>query len=385
MFSLVPVRGDLLIDRKDELNQILSELTKPRSRIGFSLTGIRRVGKTSILYEVKKTLEQKGLVVIYVSVWKTLPDTLDSFISYLFDETMQAFAKKLPLAMKMSELAKMGKETLGNFLKHLKMSVDMGDDIAFTVSYVNGQERDITKATLHSFSLIDKLAQKTKTKAVLIIDEFPSITDLKIGKKMVGSSIIKTIRTINEQYQNTALMISGSFMHTMQAAVLSPKAPLYKQLVNMEIKPLTKEGVSDFIKKYLKKHCDEKTLIAILDATNAIPYNLQILGREIDYLQMRNLEPHAIQKAVQSIIKREGDMHFKEYLATMQSTEIKIVKTMAVFGMSNPREIADETNMQLNVVTALLSGLLDKGIIRRLERGQYAFMDSMFQAWLRQA
>lgn len=71
-FFLTPVSGRMLIDREDELEQITSELAKPASRIGFSITGIRRVGKTSILYEVKKTLEQKGVAVVYVSVWKVL-------------------------------------------------------------------------------------------------------------------------------------------------------------------------------------------------------------------------------------------------------------------------------------------------------------------------
>jgi AAA+ ATPase superfamily predicted ATPase len=382
-FSLTPVRGVDLIDREKELDQLVSELSKPNSRIGFSITGIRRVGKTSILYETKKRLEQKGIIVIYVSVWKTLPDTLDSFMTYLFDETIHAFERKLSLKMKMTELAKMGTETLLSFLKHLKLSVE-ADDIVYTVSYVKGEEKDLAKATLHTFSLIDKLALKTKTKAVLIIDEFPSMTELKIGKKMVGSPIVKTIRTINEDYKKTALVISGSFIHTMQAVALSPNAPLYKQLINLEIKPLQKEAIADFIKKYLKKQPDQKTLEALFETTNGIPYNLQILGRELDYLQIKNLEVGTIQKATQSLIAREGDLHFKEYLHLMQSTEVKVAKIMAVFGVNGPKEIADQANMQLNEVTSLLGSLMDKGIVERVDRGQYAFTDSMFKVWLGQ-
>ncbi|MGH9922943.1 MAG: AAA family ATPase [Nitrososphaerales archaeon] len=384
-FYLTPVRGDLLIDREEELRQISSELSKPQSRIGFSLTGIRRVGKTSILYDVREKLEKKGIVVIYISIWKTIPDTVDSFLSNLFDETMLAFRNKLPLKMKMSELARMGSETLLNLLKHLKLSVDIGDDVSYTVSYVRGEEGDVAKATIHSFSLIDKLARKTRKKCVLILDEFPSIAELKIGKKMVGSSIVKAIRTINENYKNTVLVISGSYMHTMQSVALSHKAPLYKQLINMEIKPLDKEGIAEFIRKYLKRKADEETINLLLEASGGIPYNLQILGRELDYLGVKQLDAMAVERAVASIIKREGELHFREYMDIMQSTEVKVVKTMALTDAKGPKDIAEKANMQLNEVTALLRSLLDKGILGRLERGEYVFTDNLFKAWLKHA
>lgn len=381
-FYLTPVTGHLLINREEELKQILSELSKRDSRIGFSLTGIRRVGKTSILYDIKEKLEKKGIVVIYISVWKTIPDTLDTFIPNLFDETMLAFRDKLPLKMKMSELARMSKETLLGFLQHLKLSVELGDDISYTVSYVRGDEKDFSKATLHTFNLIDKLAQKTKTKCVLIIDEFPSITELKIGKKMVGPAIVKSIRTINETYKKTVLVISGSFMHTMQSVALSPKAPLYKQLINMEIKPLDRHAIIEFVQTYMKRKLSEEAIDALLEASSGIPYNLQILCRELDYLDYRNPDDAAVHKAVESVMKREGDLHFREYMNMMQSTEVKVAKTMALTNAKSPKEIADQGNMQLNDVTALLLNLLDKGIVKKLDRGEYVFTDNMFKIWL---
>lgn len=384
-FYLTPVTGNLLIDREEELKQVLPELSRSNSRIGFSLTGIRRVGKTSILYDVKEKLEKKGIVVIYISVWKTIPDTVDAFLSNLFDETMLAFRGKLPLSMKMSELARMGRETLMNFLKHLKLSMDVGEHISYSVSYVRGEEKDISKATMHTFSLIDKLAQKTKTKCVLIVDEFPSIAELKIGKKMVGHSIIKVIRTINETYKNTVLVISGSYIHTMQSVALSPNAPLYKQLINMEIKPLDKEAIADFVQKYLGREACEETIDSLLEASSGIPYNLQILGRELNYLVIRELDTRAVQRATESIIEREGDLHFREYTNMMQSTEVKVVKAMALTGATSPKDIAEKANMRLNEVTALLRSLLDKSMVRKLGRGEYVFTDNLFKAWLKSA
>jgi len=384
-FYLTPVTGELLINREKELDQILSELVKKNSRIGFSLTGVRRIGKTSILKEVKKRLEKEGIVVIYISVWNTTPDTLETFIANLFDDTIEAFKDKFPLKMKISNLIKMGRDGINDLLKHLNISVDFGNEIAYTVSYVKGEESDISKATSNIFNLIDRLAEKTKTKCVLIIDEFPSLIELKIGKKMIGSSIIKTIRTINEDYKKTALVISGSFMHTMQEVALLSSAPFYKQLVNLEIDSLEEKAIQDFVKKYLKKKISKNGLDALIEKSSGIPYNLQMLGRELNKLKEDIIDTSSVSKAIDEILQREGDIHFKDYLNMMQSTEIKVVKTMAVSDVIGPKEIADAGNMKLNEITALLQTLLDKGIVSKKERGQYQFTDNMFKTWLNRA
>ena len=384
-FYLTPVTGELLINREKELDQILSELVKKNSRIGFSLTGVRRIGKTSILKEVKKRLEKEGIVVIYISIWNTTPDTLETFIANLFDYTIEAFKDKFPLKMKISNLIKMGRDGINDLLKHLNISIDFGNEIAYTVSYVKGEESDISKATSNIFNLIDRLAEKTKTKCVLIIDEFPSLIELKIGKKMIGSSIIKTIRTINEDYKKTALVISGSFMHTMQEVALLSSAPFYKQLVNLEIDSLEEKAIQDFVKKYLKKKISKNGLDALIEKSSGIPYNLQMLGRELNKLKEDIIDTSSVSKAIDEILQREGDIHFKDYLNMMQSTEIKVVKTMAVSDVIRPKEIADAGNMKLNEVTALLQTLLDKGIVRKKERGQYQFTDNMLKIWLNRA
>jgi len=381
-FYLTPVTGDLLINREKEIEQLLSELTRKNSRIGFSLTGVRRIGKTSILKEVKKRLEKQGIVVIYISVWNTIPDTLETFIANLFDETITSFKDKFPLKMKISNLVKMGRSGITDLLKHLNLSVEFEDKISYTVSYVKGEESDVSKATSNIFNLIDKLAEKTKTKCVLIIDEFPSLVELKIGKKMIGPSIIKTIRTINEDYTKTSLIISGSFMHTMQQVALDSSAPFYKQLVNLEIDSLEDKAIRDFVRKYLKKKINKEGLESLIEKSSGIPYNLQMLGRQLDNLKEDTLNESSVSKAIDEILKREGDLHFKDYLNMMQSTEIKVVKTMAVYDVNGPKDIGNAGNMRLNDVTALLKILSDKGVVKKIERGQYYFTDNMFKIWL---
>jgi hypothetical protein len=174
-------------------------------------------------------------------------------------------------------------------------------------------------------------------------------------------------------------------MHTMQEVALLSSAPFYKQLVNLEIDSLEEKAIQDFVKKYLKKKINKNGLDALMEKSSGIPYNLQMLGRELNKLKEDIIDTSSVSKAIDEILQREGDIHFKDYLNMMQSTEIKVVKTMAVSDVIGPKEIADAGNMKLNEVTALLQTLLDKGIVRKKERGQYQFTDNMFKIWLNRA
>jgi DNA-binding transcriptional ArsR family regulator len=168
----------------------------------------------------------------------------------------------------------------------------------------------------------------------------------------------------------------------MQKVALSSSAPFYKQLVNLEIKPLDSAAIRDFIKKYLKKKISKEGLDLLLEKSSGIPYNLQILGRQMCELKENTLDRTSVKTAIDEILKREGEFHFKDYLNMMQSTEIKVLKTMAVYDVNSPSKISDAINMELNEVTSLLKLLLDKGLIKRIDRGQYQFADNMFKTWL---
>ena len=77
-FSLYPVSGKDFIGRDEIIRELVKELAS-KNKIGFSLSGIRRIGKTSILKEAKRVLEKKDITVIYISVWRIVPLTVDEF------------------------------------------------------------------------------------------------------------------------------------------------------------------------------------------------------------------------------------------------------------------------------------------------------------------
>jgi AAA+ ATPase superfamily predicted ATPase len=381
-FQLTPVTGKLLIDREEELQELVSELAKQDSRMGFSLVGVRRVGKTSILFEAADRLRHSGVVAIYISVWEVIPSTLESFLSTLVDKTMDAFHEKLSLGLKFRDMLRVGADSLREVLSHVKVSAGIHDDLAITLSYVRGESKNETEAVSHAFGLVDKMASATQSKCVLIIDEFPSLAELKTGQKMVGTTIFRAVRTVTESYRKTAIVVSGSLMHTIQSAVLSHGAPLYGQLANMEIKPLREESVADFVKEYLKVEAEPDGLASLAEQSGGLPYNLQMLGRELELRRARKLDAKAVRTAVEGVLKREGDIHFRAYLERLTPNEVGAARALAHLPAATPKDLVDECRQPLHVVTALIHGLHEKGIVLRVGRGEYRFVDPMFAHWL---
>ena len=223
--------GRRLVGRRAELGRLVGDLSDKRSRIGVLLAGARRVGKTSLLLEAKRRLEARGIVVVYVSAWRPAIDRLDVFTGYLLCETIESFRGKIGLRAGASSLLAMRGGALADFLKGAKVTAEAAEGITHALSFARGDATGAAKAVSDAFMLPDRLAAQCGRRCVLIIDEFPSLADLKTdGKKAVGGSIMRAARTFNEEYGRTVLAISGSAPGTVRDAALSHSAPLYRQL-----------------------------------------------------------------------------------------------------------------------------------------------------------
>ena len=98
-FTLKPVRGREFINRTKLLEEMVAELKDTRSTTGYALYGKRRIGKTSVLKEVQRRLEQEeGVVVVYLSVWDIIGSTLPEFCQRLSLEVIEAYRPHIGLS-----------------------------------------------------------------------------------------------------------------------------------------------------------------------------------------------------------------------------------------------------------------------------------------------
>lgn len=390
-FQLTPVTGSRLVGRRAELGRLVGDLSDKRSRVGVLLAGIRRVGKTSLLLEAKRRLEARGVVVVYVSAWRPAIDRLDVFTEYLLGETLESFRGRIGLRAGAPSLLAMRGGALAGFLKGAKVKAEAAEGITYALSFARGEASDAAKAMSDAFMLPDQLAAQCGRRCVLIIDEFPSLADLKAGgKRAVGGSIVRAVGTFNEEYRRTALAISASEPGAVGGAAASRPATLYGQLSTVQIEPFGSGGVRKFASKYLPDmDASGEGIDGLLGASGGLPHNLQAIGREIGRIGQGKLDAGLVERAVAGVIAREGRIHFDAYLAAMQPAEVRAARIMALRGAGaacRPLDMAPTTaggkGLPMNKATALLSGMLAKGIVLREGAGRYRLADPMFGAWL---
>jgi len=120
--------------------------------------------------------------------------------------------------------------TVISIFKATDLKIKLFDKIELLLSQKEIRKEHIAQVVKETFTLPEQLAEKTNTRCILILDEFPLLMDLKNGRKL-GEGIIGAIRTVNETYRDTILTVSGSIRATMEMAVLSSFSPFYRQFI----------------------------------------------------------------------------------------------------------------------------------------------------------
>ncbi|NIA23050.1 MAG: hypothetical protein GWP03_02635, partial [Proteobacteria bacterium] len=251
-FTLQPAVKDDFIDRKeDTLADMLSTLEDKSTRMGFALVGPRRIGKTSILKEVVRRLEgEKGIVPVYFSLWDLVENTLPELCSRITLSIIEGFKPHLSLKLKMKQLLKVPVLKFFDVLRSLDIKLSLFDEIEIALKKGKSGEIDPNTLIEKVFLFGDKIARENGVRLILVLDEFPSIMDVK-NKKKLGEGIIKKIRTIHEGLENTILCISGSIRKTMEITALSPSSAFYRQFLIKNIEPFDLEATRKIFEKNL--------------------------------------------------------------------------------------------------------------------------------------
>jgi AAA+ ATPase superfamily predicted ATPase len=385
-FQLTPVTGSGFIGRKDLVSELVGELSS-KNKVGFSLSGTRRIGKTSILREVERQLKtEHGIPVIYLSVWRVSPETVDQFVRVLNHATVSAFEDRLPAKFKFEELLTAGAGTLRRLLQNLKLTAGVGRDLEVSVSYVRGERDDVGDALSKSFSLVEDMAKMVDRRCVLMLDEFPSLTDLTYGSKnqKIGESVIKLARTLYEEFEFTKLVVSGSFRGTLENVVMRQRAPFYRQLLLREVKAFDDSEYSEFLKHYLPEvRFQGDAREGLYRISSGIPYSLQLLARQMHFEKVKELDNKGLHEITAELLREEGELLFREYVEDLSPSEVRVLRALALQPTLRPSQLASAQFMHGRTVASSLTLLQRRGLIQRAGRGAYELTDNLLAEWLK--
>lgn len=370
-FLLTPVVGKYFVGREELIKELVKELGNPKSRIGFCLYGRRRVGKTSVLMEVKDHFaNKKNVVVAYLSLYDIADFSIETLGEEIINAVMTAYQEKnlLPFTIKIRKLLEAPIDVVTELLSNTKIEASVLEHIKILLEYKKGR-RNYTNYIRDVFNTGDVLGKATSTKCVIILDEFPEITKIENGMQLV-----KILRTQYEKQEKTALVISGSIKKTLKTVALSEASPFYKQLVPKHVMSFSREEVEKFLNLYLGKTKDDE-VEKLYQLTGGLPFYLQFIGRSTGYVG-------SINGAINQFLEQEGGLFFKEELEKLTEKE-----KMIVIGLSGGKrtltELANDIKEAPTTVGRYMPELIEKEIILKESRGTYELLDKMFGLWIR--
>lgn len=374
-FTLQPVKGDEFVNRTEILSEILFELRNKRSTTGYALYGKRRVGKTSILKEVQRQLDETDdIVTVYYSVWNLVEFTLPEFCHRFSMAIIDAYRPHIGLKHKAKDLLQTPISVLRKMLDKAEFKI-VYHEIEFLLSTNAKTDKDV--AVERVFDLSEKFAKITGTKCVLLLDEFPSLIDLKSDNVKVGEAILKKIRTISEEWERTSLCISGSIRSTMELTVLSSTSPFYRQMIVKEVKPLKKEYVGEILRRNID--IPDEGIDEIYNFSGGIPFYIQFIGKMIERAGETTLE--SIKGLENEFLMEEGDILFKGEFNALSSKERLIVMNIAN-GHHSPKELANVIGGRVSNISHFLMYLREMGYVSKEDRGYYVLEDPVFERWM---
>ena len=382
-FTLQPAVKDDFVDREDILADMLSTLKDKSTRMGFALVGSRRIGKTSILKEVVRRLEgEKDIVPVYFSIWDLVENTLPELCTRITLAIIEGFKPHLSLKLKMKQLLNVPVLKFFEVLRSLNMKIAFFDEIEIALRMGKSGEIDHNTLIEKMFLFGEKMAKENGVRLVLMLDEFPSIMDVK-NKTKLGEGIIKKIRTICEDLENTILCISGSIRKTMEITAISPSSAFYRQFIIKNIEPFTLEATTKILENNLDPKISAEAISRFYELTGGIPFYLQFLGRELSRFSVASIGPRQIEKSFDQFLLQEGDIIFAEQIKSFSDKEKIILSRMACYGLRTPAEIQKSSGEPSNVVSRYMEYFLSKGVLQREKKGVYQFTDPVFEVWIK--
>lgn len=249
-FTLQPAVGEFFVDRKAILEEMISTLSAEDLLMGFALVGNRRMGKSSIFQEVCRQLgKNKDIVPVYFSFWSLIEKSIEEFCRVFTFSVLEGYKRRLSLKYRIKDLVKVPVNKLFDFLRTIDVRIQILEDIELSLSARQGA-KDISLMLEQALTLPEKLADETHTRCILFLDEFPSVTELSSSNgRMIGEQIIRKVRTIQENYRQTVLCISGSIKKSMELAALSSASPFYRQFIVKTVEAFSKNDLRELLEK----------------------------------------------------------------------------------------------------------------------------------------
>lgn len=329
------------------------------------LAGERRIGKTSLIYQIIHKMSKLRLLYIDVLEIKTVDD--------LCRRIIKAIAS---MEQKSGVVEKVFKS-----LAHLK-PVMAFDPLTGNPTLSLDASVHMTPDSIEGLMDLIHSANKRKKLAV-VFDEFQDILNLK-----EAPTTLAVLRGKIQFHTDIPYVFAGSIRNRMDDIFNNPDSPFFKSAITINVGPLDREVFSGFLQEKFrtgKRRVSQTMLDRIFEITQDNPGDIQQLcGAVWEVTHYNdNIEEDIIPSTLELVFSRELK-GYEAILSQLTGQQLRCLKGLARLGGKSPFSsefIAMSGISQPASVKKALNRLIQLKIIYRYQK-EYKFINPFFKSWL---
>ena len=354
----------------------LDRIRRGRAARSMILYGLRGVGKTVLLTDIKLGAMERGITPVNIEAPEDR--SLPSILIPALRSALLRLSRKEAVKAKMSSALR----ALGSFAKAFKVkysdvefSVDMASEAGVADS--GDLEGDLTDLLM----AVGEAAKEADTAVVLFIDELQYIPEEQLA------ALISALHRTSQSQLPITLVAAGLPQLVGQTGRAKSYAERLFEFVPVDkleppaakdalCKPAEREGVS----------FTPEAVAEILKQTQGYPYFLQEWGKHVwDIAETSPIDEAVAKAATESALSELDQSFFRVRLDRLTPTEKLYLRAMAELGPGPHRsgDIADKLHKIVSAVAPVRNKLIAKGMIYSPSHGDTAFTVPLFDGYMR--
>jgi hypothetical protein len=361
------VSGDDFADRQREMKELAQAIL---GRTNVIMASPRRYGKTSLILEVFRQVQNKGIQTIYVDLFPAI--------------SRARFAEIYAAAISQATRGKL--EEAVAFLKEIVPTpkiVIRPEGVPGIEVELGRTRKDIDYLLSSLLDAPQRLAEKRKKLVAVALDEFQEIDNLD------GEQMQRELRTKIQHHSRVTYVFAGSRRHLLNRIFADKTRPLYRTGKPFYLGPIPAEDFKDFIRRKFqisKISISDPIADEVLSFTSCHPYYTQQLCHEIWNLLRpeSHVETSHVKQAIENVLISQS-YAFTTIWESLPPIQRALLRGIAIQGGSkifSKEFVAKHSLGTPSNVQKAAQYLTERGFLERAD-GDYVITDAFLREWLR--
>jgi hypothetical protein len=354
----------------------LQRLRLGRPAKSMMLVGLRGVGKTVLLDQMRKDAEAQGIQSVRIEA----PE--DRSLPALLAPSLRLALLHLSKKDAARDLAIRGLRALAGFASKLKVTyadIEVGIDYDPEPGLADNGDLEGDLTTL--LQQVGAAAQAAGTAVVLFIDE------LQYVKEPQMAALISALHRCSQE--KLPVTVVGAGLPQLRARMGEAKSYAERLFDFPEIGPLSPSDAAEAIVRpaqYEGAEIQDEAVQLIIEKTKGYPYFLQEWGKHTwDIAPASPIRPQDVENASDEAVAALDESFFRVRFDRLTPTEKKYLRAMADLGPDPHRsgDIAEELGRSVSSLGPTRAGLITKGMVWSPTHGDTAFTVPLFDEFMK--